>query len=81
MAIQSITMQDEESGDRECHYASTAEEALQIYEDLYKQHTSSGDGRGSMAPVSSVNNSRWIGSEALRKVYSWFIIIETTIGP
>ncbi|XP_030842786.1 protein mono-ADP-ribosyltransferase PARP4 [Strongylocentrotus purpuratus] len=61
------TATDEESGDRECHYASTAEEALQIYDDLYKQHTSSGDGRASMAPVSSVNNSRWIGSEALRK--------------
>ncbi|XP_041460929.1 uncharacterized protein LOC121412086 [Lytechinus variegatus] len=58
---------DEDSGDRECHYASSAEEALQIYEDLYKQHASTGEGGISMEPVSSVNNSRWIGSEALRK--------------
>ncbi|XP_063953943.1 protein mono-ADP-ribosyltransferase PARP4-like [Lytechinus pictus] len=58
---------DEDSGDRECHYASSAEEALQIYEDLYKQHASTGDGGMSMEPVSSVNDSRWIGSVALRK--------------
>ncbi|XP_071477881.1 protein mono-ADP-ribosyltransferase PARP4-like [Diadema antillarum] len=56
---------NEESGERECHYAATAEEALRIYEDIYKRRATDAD--VPMQPISGEISSRWIGSEALRK--------------